>query len=241
MAKITKDIEDKLGKDKVEEIVEKEWKTAELPSEEELAKEEHTSSKARSNPNSRKNLIQYRKDTDKDTKKKVLKNLKYTHVEEDVDPSDIFGPGVDWSKFERVMPARDILVDRQEQLVYYNNLNEFAKDFEAAELTGSDVNDIITLATNQVLIFRLVKESKKHPKLLLECTNAVDKLRRQDEKIKQSLANRRVDRVDVKNKSAYSIVDLAAALDQEVEEEFQNRVDKLIKEDKDHKPYDPKI
>ena len=43
-----------LGKDKIDSIVEKDWKVAELPSEEELKNETLKNSKARNNINSRK-------------------------------------------------------------------------------------------------------------------------------------------------------------------------------------------
>lgn len=239
MSKNTKDIKQKLGSDKVEEILDKEWKTADLPSEETLSEEEHTSSKARNNKNSRANLVQYNKKKTGRAKKAALKNLRYTQIEEDVDPKTIFDEGVDYAVFESVMPALDVLYDRKEQEIYYNTLNLFLRDFDIKDLTFSDIDDIITLTLNQVLIYRLMKASRDNPKLVLESSAAVEKFRRQSEKIKGSLANRRVDRIDVKNKKSFSIVDLCAAVDDKIEDEFRKRVEKLRQDAKDHVPWDP--
>lgn len=241
MSKNVKDIKQKVGAEKVEEILDKEWNTADIPSDEELAQEKHASSKARSNKNSRANLMQYRKDKTPHAKKTALKNLRYTQIEEDIDPKDIFDDGVDYAVFESVMPARDVLYDRKEQEVYYNTLNLFLRDFDANDLTFSDIDDIITLSLNQVLIYRLMRASRDNPKLVLEISQSVEKFRRQSEKIKSGLASRRVDRIDVKHKKLFSIVDLAAAYDEKAEEDFRKRIEKLKKEEKSHVPWDPDL
>jgi hypothetical protein len=67
MATNVKDAEEKLGKEKIKEISEKDWKVAEVPSEEELAQKKSKSPKARNNPNSRANLMQHRKKTPEQT------------------------------------------------------------------------------------------------------------------------------------------------------------------------------
>jgi hypothetical protein len=239
MSKNIKDIKQKIGAEKVEDILDKEWSVADIPTDEALAEEKHTSPKARSNKNSRANLVQYRKDKTARAKKTALKNLRYTEIEEDVDPKDVFGDGVDYQVFESVMPARDVLADRKEQEVYYNTLNLFLRDFDIDDLTFSDIDDIITLSLNQVLIYRLMRASRDNPKLVLEISQSVEKFRRQSEKIKSSLASRRVDRIDIKHKKLFSIVDLAAAFDERAEDNFRERIKKLKEEEKDHVPWDP--
>lgn len=235
MSIIIKDLEEKLGTAKVEEIVEKEWKVAEPPTEEELAAEQPAHPKARNNPNSRKNLAQYNQRS-KEAKKKALDNLTVTEVEEDVDPKTIFGDGVDISTIEKIMPAKHVLVNREEQETYYNVINLFLQDFDIKELSYGDIDDIITLAINKVLENRLLKVASSSPKLVLEAAPTLEKLRKHSDKIKTNLASRRVDRIDLKTKPALSIVELAAHLDAQDKLDFNQRIADLKAGKRDYKP-----
>jgi len=230
MVRSIKDAEEKLGADKIEEIADKDWKVAELPSEEELASEETKHPKARNNPNSRANLIQYRKDKTKDQKKKMIKNLKYEKVEEDIDPSTILGEDRIIKIIDKIVPAVDILESRQEQENYYNYIKLILDDFDVEELTGSDIDDILTLAVNRVIENRLLKASKGKTARVLDISNAIDRFKKVSEKIKGGLASRRVDRVDLKTRPAFSIVDLAVELDQQDRADFDERIKKMEQE-----------
>jgi len=218
-----KDAEEKLGKDRVEEIVEKDWKIADMPTEEELSQEESKSPKARNNPKSRKNLIQYRKKT-KEQKEKMVGNLKFVESEEDVIPSDILGKFPKLSTIEKLMPALDVLTNRKEQELYYNYIALILQDFDAEELTASDLDDIVTLAINKVIEVGSCSLSSRNPLKLLESSATIERFRKFSEKIKTNLANRRVDRIDVKNKPAFSIVDLASEIDDQDKADFERRM-----------------
>lgn len=231
MAINVKDAEEKLGKEKLKEITEKEWKVAEPPTEEDLAKEKSKSPKARNNPNSRKNLAQYNKKT-KEQKEKMVSNLKFVEKEEDIVPRDILGDFADILAIEKLMPALDVLANRKEQEVYYNYINLILQDFDADDLTASDIDDIITLALNRVIEYRLLKGGAKNPMLILEAAPTIEKFRKFSEKIKSSLASRRVDRIDVKNRPSFSIVDLASTLDAQEQADYSKRLNKLDSEDK---------
>lgn len=235
MSTIIKDLEEKLGKDKVDEIVEKEWKVAEPPTPEELEQEEPSHPKARNNPNSRANLAQYNKRS-KEAKQKALDNLKVVEIEEDVDPVSIFGAEFDMSIIDSIMPARKVLKNRDEQLIFYNVIKLFIKDFDIKELTFSDLDDIVTLAINKILEQRLLKAATSGEKLVLEAAPTLEKLRKHSDKIKTNLASRRVDRIDLKTKPALSIVELAAHLDAEKKLDFQKRMEELEKKAIEHVP-----
>jgi len=235
MAKNIKDVEEKLGKSKVEEIIEKEWKLAELPSDEELAEEKSKSPKARNNPNSRKNLIQYRKKTT-EQKEKMVKNLKFVETEPDVDPASILGDFAGIADIEKLMPALDVLGSRTEQEVYYNYINLILRDFDAEELTSSDIDDVITLALNRVIEYRLLKESATSPIKLLEAAPTIERFRKFSDKIKTNLASRRVDRIDVKNRPSFSIVDLASEIDDSDKANFEKRMNDLENAQKTYVP-----
>lgn len=235
VSKVTKDLEDVVGKARIDEITDKEWKVTELPTDEQLSNEKSVSPKARNNKNSRKNLAQYNKRS-KEQKKKAVENLKVTEVQEDVDPFEIFGDAVSLDTVELMMPARSVLVDRQEQLVYYNTIYLFLKDFSVDELSFSDMDDVITLAVNRVLEQRLLQACRKSDKMLLEAAPSLEKFRKHSDKIKQNLASRRVDRIDLKNKPSMSIVELAAHLDAKKALDFESRLEALKQESEDFVP-----
>jgi len=235
MAINIKDAEEKLGKDKIEEITEKDWKVVDVPSAEELAKKESKSSKARNNPNSRANLMQHRKKT-KSQKEKSLSNLKFVEKEDDIVPRDLLGDYADIVAIEQLMPALDVLAGRSEQTLYYNYIRLVLEDFESEDLTSSDIDDIMTLALNRVIEYRLMKGAAKNPMLLLQAAPTIERFRKFSEKTKSNLASRRVDRIDVRNKPAFSIVDLCATLDEQVKSDYDLRLSKMRDENKDYVP-----
>jgi hypothetical protein len=227
MATNIKDAEEKLGKDKIKEIAEKEWKVSEVPSAEELAKKESKSPKARNNPNSRANLMQHRKKTP-EQKEKSLKNLQYVESEEDIDPQEFLGDKL-YNSLPTIplLAALDFLATRNEQDLYYSHVKLVCQDFEIEELTFSDIDDILTLAANYVHIHRLQKGSSKNPMLTLEAAPTIERYKKDSAKIKSNLANRRVDRIDVKNKPAFSIVDLATSLDAQEKADYDSRIKEM--------------
>lgn len=235
MAKRVKKIEEKLGQDAVEDLLEKPWKVIPPPSAEELAQEEPSSPKARNNPNSRKNLAQYNKRS-RQSKEAALENLKFTEVEEDVDPAAFFPPEFDSSVFEKILPAREIFVNRAEQTTYYTIISLFFKDINPSDLTFSDIDDIITLAVNKVLENRLLKASATNERRVIDVSPTLERFRKHSDKVKSNLASRRVDRVDAKYRPTFSIVDLAAKIDTDDDMDFRRRVEQLEREDKEYRP-----
>jgi hypothetical protein len=221
-----------LGEDKIEEIVQKEWNVAPLPSEEDLKNEEHESPKARTNINSRKNLIQYRTDIDPEVKEGIVKNLRYKTQRKDIDVNQFFGDTLIPELIEVLIPLRDALENADEETLFFGTVKQFVSDFPKGELNTSDVDDIATLALNRILELRLLRAAKDHPGRILDAAAAIERFRKHSDKIKMHLANRRMDRVDVKNKQSYSIVDLAAAFDDEKKKEMEARIASLLEEEK---------
>jgi hypothetical protein len=124
------------------------------------------------------------------------------------------------------VPIKDIFSEEEETL--YNNLVDiYVNDFEDEELTSGDMDDIMTLATNKILELRLLKNSKDNYNNQLEATTAIDKLRKQTEKIKGSLSVRRRDRIDPNKYKGFSIVDLAVAFDDTRKKELMEKFNKL--------------
>lgn len=235
MAKKVIDIktaEKALGDEKIDDIVNKEWNTAPLPSEEELANEESSSPKARNNINSRKNLVQYRGDVSDDTKKKIVQNLRYKSTRRDMDLERFFGGTLIPELIAVLIPLRDALENADEEGVFFGIVKQFVSDFPKGELNTSDVDDIATLALNRILELRLLRASKDHPGRILDAAAAIERFRKHSDKIKMHLANRRMDRVDTKNKQSFSIVDLAASYDEQRRTDMEKRVADLLEEEK---------
>lgn len=227
-----KDAGKALGDEKIEEIVEKEWKTADLPSEEDLNKEKHKSPKARNNSNSRANLVQYKKDKPKEVKEKIVKGLRFTSKRPDKDLQDFFGDMVSEEMVSTLVNMREALEDGEEEEVFFNTVKYFLADFPHGELSFSDLDDVSNLALNKILELRILKLAKKSPKMILDAAATIERFRKNSDKLKMNLASRRMDRIDTKNKQSFSIVDLAVAFDDKRKRELEEKEKELVEKRK---------
>lgn len=228
----TQTLEEKLGPDVIDSIANKEWKTAPLPTEEDLAKEKHKSPKARSNINSRKNLVQFNKNKKKETKEKIVKSLPVKTKRKDVDPFDYIEIPEDFSgsKITAFLPARKSLSSADEEVVFYTMINEFLHDFDLYELSASDIEDIISLALNRILESRLLSATPDDLEGLLDVSGTMERFRKHSDKLKTSLNSHRSARFDTKNKQNFSIVDIVYSYDDNKKEEYLAKVKKMDEE-----------
>jgi len=134
---------------------------------------------------------------------------------------------------KNILPVEDMF-SKEELLIYNSLVDIYLKDFDGDDLTSSDIDDIMTLATNKVLEVRLMKASKGDALKHLDYSNSLEKLRKQSDKIKDNLSARRKDRVDPsKAFKGFSIVDLAVSFDQEKKLEVEKKAKKLKARQKD--------
>jgi len=131
---------------------------------------------------------------------------------------------------KEVLPFKDIFTD-EEYVTYQNLVNVYVADFDIDDLTASDMDDIMDLAKNRVLEFRLLKESKGDASIQLDTAAAVEKLGKKNEKIKESLSTRRKDRVNPNEFKGFSIVDLAAAFNNEKKRKLTDKMQTLKDEE----------
>jgi hypothetical protein len=111
-----------------------------------------------------------------------------------------------------MIPIKDMFTD--EELPVYTGLIEiYLKDFDEEDLTSSDIDDIMVLASNKIIEIRLMKSSKDKASDHLNFSSSLEKLRKQSDKIKDNLASRRKDRVDINEFKGFSIIDLAVGFD----------------------------
>ena len=229
--------EEKLGPDIIEQIAEKEWKTAPLPTEEELAKEKGKSPKSRNNPNSRRNLTQYNPKKKKETKKKIVESLPFKKVREEINAFDYIAvpENYDTNKIKAFLPNRKALKSAEEEIKFYTILNEFLRDFDLNELSSSDMEDVISLSMNRIIESRLLESAVADPNMLLDVSASIEKYRRHSEKLKQNLASTRSHRIDPRDKQNFSIVDLVVAFDDEKKKLFDSRLKKMRSEEEEYK------
>jgi hypothetical protein len=129
-----------------------------------------------------------------------------------------------------LLPKEDIFDDTEAQM-YDELLDVYISDFDPDELTSSDMDDIMNIAMNKVLSYRLLKDSKGNIGKQLDVAAALEKLDKRNEKLKESLSTRRRDRINPNDMKGFSIVDLAVAYDQEVQEKHARRIERLRKEE----------
>lgn len=224
--KDTKRVADIIGENKVDEIINKDWKVADLPTEEDLAKEEHKSPKARSNVNSRKNLVQYQEKKPIDIKAQAIKNLKTRIKRKNINPFEL----IKLQSKEKVallktfLPMRSVFSGADEELFCYTIVNSLLSDFDEEDLTAGDLEDIVGLAINRVMVDRLMTAASKTEMGILDVGPTIEKFRKQSKDLKANLANRRADRTDPRAKQNYSIVDLVHAYDDKRKKEFDQRI-----------------
>lgn len=130
------------------------------------------------------------------------------------------------------LPVQDIL--SPEEFTVYNSLIEsYLQDFDEDDLSVNDVDDIVSLAMNRVMEFRLLKFNKEGIDGHLSVSNAVEKLRKNNDKIKESLSTRRRDRINPDEWRGYSIIDLAVDFDKKQEEILRKRDRELLLEEEE--------
>jgi len=132
---------------------------------------------------------------------------------------------------KEVIPIDDIF-NEDEKKIYNSLVDIYLNDFDKDDLTSSDMDDIMSLSMNKVLEIRLLKSSKGNTNKQLDISNAIEKLRKQTEKIKDNLSSRRKDRINPNEHKGFSIVDLAVAFDQRKKKRFAERIKANKKEEK---------
>lgn len=243
-------LEEHLGEDKLDALASKEQEVKKLP--------KKTSTKRKMSPNSLKNLVQYNDTAQKkESKKKSLQNLivnidedntQKEETEEDDNSLLLFktlhvkigGESIFlYNLIDNVFPTYQTL-NKKEQIIFNNIAATYLKDFENEELAYSDIDAVFSLAMNKILELRLLKLNKTKPTGVANLISSLEKITKQNEKLKESLSNTRKDRKKNVTKSGLSILDLAAAFDEQKKLEAEEREKELLKEEseflKDKKP-----
>lgn len=120
------------------------------------------------------------------------------------------------------IPVDDIF--NEDELDIYNKLVDiYLKDLDDDDFSANDMDDVINLAINRVMEFRLLKESKDNVGNHLNASSAIERLRKHSNTIKESLSFRRKDRIDPNKYKGFTMADLVAAYDEEKSKQFEER------------------
>ena len=239
-------IEEHLGEERLDDIASKEHIAQDIP--------KKLSTKRKMSPNSLKNLVQYNPNVNIESKKKMLKNLRVTVDEDNMSEEqlkDLKGDAEDDESLELfktlevkvggktillpdliagVFPTYQTL-DKKERVIFNNISATYLKDFENEELSYSDMDDVFSLAMNKILELRLLKVNKTKPKALNDLFVPLEKLKKQNEKLKEALSNTRRDRKKQTLKTGVSILDLAAAFDEERQKALEEKEKRLLEKE----------
>jgi len=131
-----------------------------------------------------------------------------------------------------LIPSSDIF-EPQELEMFNGLVGLYLNDFDESQLSANDMDDIVSIAMNRVLEIRMLKNVKGHPDAQIDASTAIERIRKQTEKLKENLATRRKDRIDPKKYAGLSIVDLAVAFDSDKKQIMYDRINEFAAVDEE--------
>jgi len=126
---------------------------------------------------------------------------------------------------KNIIPIEEIFTD-PEVSIYQDFVDVYLADFEGDDLTSGDMDDIMDLAKNRVLEFRLLKTARDDADRQVDVSTAVEKIRKENKVLKENLSTRRKDRINPNEFKGFSIVDLAVAFDEQKKQKLQEQIRK---------------
>lgn len=133
---------------------------------------------------------------------------------------------------KQILPVEEIFTP-EELKMYRDMIDIYLADFDEEDLSSSDFDDIMDLAKNRILEFRLLRGSKDDADKQIDVSPAIEKIRRQNDKLKENLSTRRRDRINPNEFKGFSIVDLAVAFDEEKKRKLKDKLHKNSIEEAD--------
>ena len=130
-----------------------------------------------------------------------------------------------------VIPIEEMF-EEDELVIYQGLVDIYLNDFDPDDMSSGDMDDIMSLAMNRVLEFRLLKTSKGSADRQIDISNSMEKIRKQNDKLRENLSMRRKDRISPNEYKGVSIVDLAVAFDDDRKRVLEEKVKSLEEEEK---------
>lgn len=133
---------------------------------------------------------------------------------------------------KEIIPIDEIFTPEEAGL-YHDLVDVYLNDFDQEDLTSGDMDDVMDLAKNRVLEFRLLKTSRDDADRQVDISAALEKIRKENKVLKENLASRRKDRINPNEFKGFSIVDLAVAFDEDKKFKLQEQIRKNRDEEKE--------
>jgi len=140
------------------------------------------------------------------------------------------GPPKPTKLIKDLIPIDEIFTE-PEAAIYHDFVDVYLSDFDKEDLSSGDMDDIMDLAKNRVLEFRLLKTSRDNVDRQVDISATLEKIRKENKVLKENLATRRKDRINPNELKGFSIVDLAVAFDEEKKLKLQEQIRKNIAEE----------
>ena len=133
---------------------------------------------------------------------------------------------------KEILPIEKIF-DEEEVALYKDLVDVYMADFDKDDLTSSDTDDILDLAKNRVLEFRLLRSTTgtDNTDRLIDVSAAVEKIKKENKTLKENLSTRRKDRINPNEFKGFSIVDLAVAFDENRKQQLAKQILRNRKEE----------
>lgn len=173
------------------------------------------------NPRSRENLKQYKSVLEKKRASKITKEIvNEVKISEEL--------------LETIIPKKDVFKgNEQERFTLY--LKAYIKEYgsKGAELTISDLDDISQLCKNKILEDRLLKEAKSSDVGVADVMAAIDRLKKDNVKLKEQLASTRRDRVDPRAGQVITVMDLLEDYSRGTREGLERKMERYSAEERE--------
>jgi hypothetical protein len=193
-----------------------------------LAKENPKSRKY-NNPNSRKNLKQYKDDKPDFVTPEIIDDE--DEGDDEVQAAEIVrGRKLSPELVKKLIPKRGIFTPTEKKR-FIGIVTQFLADFKNEEPTASDVDDIFEIAKADILEMRVLQVTKNDPQILVSSNQFLEKIYKRKQTAKENLSARRSDRKDSRAGQEISIVDLVVNYDASRKKADEERVESLLKEE----------
>lgn len=190
-----------------------------------LVKEDPKSRKY-NNPNSRKNLRQYKADEADLVDPEII-----DEGDDDAQAEEIVrGRKLSPKLVKKLIPKRGIFTPAERKR-FTGIVIQFLADFKNEEPTASDVDDIFEIAKADILEMRVLQVTKDDPATLVASNQFFEKIYKRKQIAKENLSARRSDRKDSRSGQEISIVDLVVGYDLSRKKADEERIENLLKEE----------
>ena len=133
------------------------------------------------------------------------------------------GPPEPTKLIKEIIPIDEIFT-KPEASLYHDLVDVYISDFDREDLSSGDMDDIMDLAKNRVIEFRLLKTSRDDADRQVDISAALEKIRKENKVLKENLSTRRKDRINPNEFKGFSIIDLAVAFDEKKKFKLQQQI-----------------